>query len=196
MGSSARPRRRRAAASALQYDRHRGGPRPAEERRRKSESVFGCLVFLLLAGLIVLLATLDMLYGDGVWQWAAGSWPGGAYGFAVLVGILGPCLAVLAVRSLSRMRWKTWKQHPARTLGHTALGTLSAAALFPYVILVFNAQDSGTWGKGEPTPPSWVFSHYPWLWAVGLLAGLVTLAVLVWCFLRRLHSSRDDSRGS
>ncbi|GAA1433589.1 hypothetical protein GCM10009601_56440 [Streptomyces thermospinosisporus] len=193
MGSSAKPRRRRAAAPALQYDRQRGRPGLAEVKGKKRESVFGCLVFLLLAGLMVLMATLDMLYGDDVWQWAAESWPGGAYGFAVLVGILGPCLAVLAVYSLSRMHWKTWKQHRARTLTHTALGTASTAALLPYVILVFNAQDSGKWGKGEPTPPSWVFSRYPWLWAVGLLSSLATLALLIRYFLRRPHHARDMS---
>ncbi|MET9682042.1 hypothetical protein [Streptomyces coeruleorubidus] len=77
------------------------------------------------------------------------------------------------------MKWKSWKAHPARTLVRTGLGVTSAAALVPYVSLVFNAQDTGEWGRGRDTAPSWVFSNYPWLWAVGLLSTIVTITALV-----------------
>ncbi len=47
------------------------------------------------------------------------------------------------------------------------------------VALIFNAQDTGKWGRGQDTPPSWVFSNYPWLWAVGLVSTVATAALLI-----------------
>ncbi|MDG9708057.1 hypothetical protein [Streptomyces sp. DH10] len=180
MGGTAKPRRRKAAAPSLQYERHAGKRRTGgKDTREKGEFVFGCLVFLCITGGIVLLAVVDMLWGDDTWQWAAEAWPGGAYAFAACLGVLAPCLVFLSVWSLSSMKWKSWKAHPARTLVRTGLGVTSAAALVPYVSLVFNAQDTGKWGRGRDTAPSWVFSTYPWLWAVGLLSTIVTITALV-----------------
>lgn len=58
----------------------------------------------------------------------------------------------------------------------TGAAIVSLAALLPYVALVFNAQDTGKWGKGRDTPPSWAFRNFPWLWAVGLLGTVVAMA--------------------
>jgi multisubunit Na+/H+ antiporter MnhB subunit len=167
MGRSAKPRRRRASASALNYERKAGRKGPRRNKSNSSEvSASGCAIGLGIAGLIVLLATLDMLWGDDTWQWAAEGWPGGAYGFAVLVGTGGPCLVVLSALGLRHMKWKSWRAHPVRTLTNTMVGALAMAALVPWASLVYNAQDTGKWGRGAASSPSWVFSNYPWLWAV------------------------------
>jgi hypothetical protein len=180
VGGTAKPRRRKAAAPSLQYERATGKRGASgKNAQTKGEFVFGCFGFLCIAGGVVLLAVVDMLWGDDTWQWAAEAWPGGAYVFAACLGALAPCLVLLSVWSLSSMKWKSWKAHPARTLVRTGLGITSAAALVPYVSLVFNAQDTGKWGRGRDTAPSWVFRNYPWLWAVGLLATIVTITALV-----------------
>ncbi|CAM5270801.1 hypothetical protein GCM10010266_49560 [Streptomyces griseomycini] len=139
----------------------------------------GCLVGLGCAGLMVLAATLDWLWGDDAWQWAAASWPGGAYAFAVCIGVIGPCLAALSVFSLSHMGWKSWRKHPARTLTHTAVGVASTVALMPLGSLITNAQNSGGWARSRTSSPTWVFSHYPWLWAVGLASTVVSAILLI-----------------
>jgi hypothetical protein len=191
MGSSAKPRRRRAAAPVLQYERHRGRPNSARTtENRRGQYTFGCLIALVITGALLVIATLDWLRGDDTWQWAAETWPGGAYAFAVCVGVIGPCLITLSLFSLSNVNLKSWKQHRTCSLTYMALGVVSTASLMPYVALVFNAQDTGKWGRGRSTPPSWVFGHYPWLWAVGLLSTVATVGLLIWFFIAR--SRRRD----
>lgn len=183
MAGAARQGRRKAAPAALRYERTpKGGQTTGAEK--KSDTVLGCLCFLACAGVLVGLVLLDHFWGDDTYRWAARHWPGGAYAFAACVGVAGPGFAALACYCLATARWKSWKQHKARTLIRTLLGLVSAVALFPYVVLVFNAQNTGKWGRGPSTRPSWVFSHYPWLWAVGLLASLATVAVLIHAAVR------------
>lgn len=104
MGRSATPRRRKAAASALRYE-HRPGRPDSADRKQKDTGVTpaGCLVGPGVAGLFILMATFDWLWGDDIWQWPAEARPGGAYGFAVSVGAAGPCLAALSLFCLSHM---------------------------------------------------------------------------------------------
>ncbi|MFF4748335.1 hypothetical protein ACWD5R_00430 [Streptomyces sp. NPDC002514] len=184
MAGSAKPKRRRAAASGLDYD-----PRPnrlsscREKNRPKGNFTFGLLMFLGVTGIIILFVTLDILWGDETWMWAAESLPGGAYGFSACVGICGPCLAALSIFSLIRLSQKSQRIHKGRTLVMAGLCIASTALLVPYIVLVFNAQNTGKWGRGNSTSPSWVFSNYPWLWAVGLLSTMVTIAGLIWVFV-------------
>jgi hypothetical protein len=184
MGGSAKPRRRKAAAPALRYDRQPGKPGSSGKKlKNMREFGFGCLVFLCMAGVGVALVAVNLLWGDDAWQWAAESWPGGAYGFAAVVGACGPCLVLLLIISLSHMDRESWRTHTVRTLAHAVLSVTSATALVPYVCLIFNSQDNGKWGRGRGTSPSWVYAHYPWLWAVGLLSTVATVTALVWTFI-------------
>jgi hypothetical protein len=192
VGGSAKPRRRKAASSALQYEHQPGRRSSGNKPEKKGEYVFGCLIALGIAAVLILFALIDTLWGDGTWKWAAESWPGGAYSFAVFLGALAPCVATLLVRSLSRMDWKS---HRARALGRTILAVACGALLVPYVSLVFNAQDNGKWGRGPSTSPSWVFSNHPWLWAVGLLSTIATLTLLVLALIARNHH-RDSISGT
>lgn len=189
MAGSTKPRRRKASAPALRYERRPGKPGSAARAEQKSEWAFGCLLFLGFAAIIVLLAVLDRLCGDGTWQWAAKSWPGGAYGFAGCVGVAGPCVLVLSLFCLSRMRWRSWREHPGSTVLSTGAAIASLAALVPYVALVSHAQNTGKWGKGRDTPPSWVFRNFPWLWAVGLLGTVVAMAALACALV--IHNRRQ-----
>ncbi|WP_326721317.1 hypothetical protein OHT59_19635 [Streptomyces sp. NBC_00243] len=64
------------------------------------------------------------------------------------------------------------------------------------VALIFSAQDTGKWGRGTSTSPGWVFSNYPWLWAVGFASTIATAALLI-CFYvadsRRRGRTRDGA---
>lgn len=201
MGGSAKPRRRKAASSALQYEHQPGRRSSGNKPKKKGEFLFGCLIFLGVSGVALLFGIINFFWGDETWKWAAEAWPGGAYSFAMFLGALAPCVALLLGKSLSYMNWKSWKSHKARTLGHTSLAIACAALLVPYVSLVFNAQDTGKWGRGPSTSPSWVFSNYPWLWAMGLFSTIATLTLLVWVLIahsrrRRSTPEADDAADS
>lgn len=180
MAGSARPKRRRAAAPSLRYE-HRPGKRSESKGKGsgKGDKAFGCLVFISLSAVFVLLALSDMFWGDETWEWSADTWPGGAYGFAVFLGALVSCVATLFVLSASRTDWKSWKAHKARSFGCTLLAVMCGVAMLQLVSLIYNAQNTGKWGRGPDSSPSWVFSNYPWLWAVGLVSTIATAALLI-----------------
>ena len=67
MAGSTKPRRRRASAPALRYERRSGKPGSAGSDETKGEWAFGCLLFLGFVAIIVLLAVLDRLWGVGAW---------------------------------------------------------------------------------------------------------------------------------
>ncbi|MFK0154925.1 hypothetical protein ACIQVL_14925 [Streptomyces sp. NPDC090499] len=174
MGGSAKPRRPRAAPAA---SRVRGAG--TKKARKDRDALFGCLLFLGIGGGIVLMALGTMLWGDDAWRWAARTWPGGAYAFAVCLGMAAPLLAALFLRALDGMDRKAWKTHPARALGWTLLAVLAVASLLAFLSLAFDAMDSGK-RKHRSVAPSWVFAHYPWLWAVGIASTLASAVLLVW----------------
>ncbi|MFC9848376.1 hypothetical protein ACFWFF_00475 [Streptomyces sp. NPDC060223] len=150
-------------------------------------SVAAAFVFLVLA---------DMFWGDNTWQWAADAWPGGAYGFAVFLGALLPIVVTLFGLSLARMDRKSWKAHKARTISCMFLTVGCGTAMVQLVALVFNSQDSGKWGRGNSTSPSWAFRNYPWLWAAGLASTIVTAALLICVYVaysRRRQGARDSA---
>ncbi|MFF2847054.1 hypothetical protein ACFVT5_12040 [Streptomyces sp. NPDC058001] len=183
MGGSAKPRRPKAAPAALRYERRRSVPRRGAARTKSGKARrfgFGLLVFLVFAGGIVLLALVDSLWGDDTWRWAADTWPGGAYGFALTIGAVAPCLVALSAWAVSRPGRRSWKTRSARSLGHFALAVVAAAPLLPFVVLAFNAANDGETRRGPSGTPSWAFRHYDWLWAVGLTATVIVTVLLIW----------------
>lgn len=198
MAGSAKPRRPRAAAPSLRYE-HRPGKRSVRESKRssKGDTLFGCLVFLVFTAVVVLLALLDLSWGDETWEWSADTWPGGAYGFAMFLGTLVPCVVTAFFMAVSRTAWKSWKAHRIRSFGFTLLAVACGAAMLQLVSLIFNAQDTGKWGRGRDTPPSWVFSNYPWLWAVGLMSTIATATLLIALAVARdKRTSRAEDAGA
>ncbi|MFE7031538.1 hypothetical protein ACFU9Y_14610 [Streptomyces sp. NPDC057621] len=180
MAGSAKPRRRRAAAASLQYE-HRPGSRSVREEKGsgKGSTLFGCLVFLSCTAVFVLLALSSGYWGDDTWKWAADEWPGGTYGFAVFMGALVPCVLVLFGKAISPLNRQFWKAHIARSIGRTLLAFACGAVMLQLVSLIFVAQDTGKWGRGVSSPPSWTFRTQPWLWAVGLVATVATAALWI-----------------
>lgn len=145
MGGSAKPRRRRAAAPALRYERS-PGPRPT--RRKTGATLFGGLVLLGVVGCVVPFALLERELGDSTWRWAADR-PGGAYGFAGVLGVAGPLVAVLGVRSLMRMPWTTWRRQRGRALRIAGTAAALAAAL-----VSGTTRGSGAWACPPPSSPA------------------------------------------
>ncbi|MEU0966562.1 hypothetical protein ABZ357_14540 [Streptomyces sp. NPDC005917] len=189
MGGSAKPRRPKAAPAAL---RVRGAVKKKE--KKDLDGLFGCLMFLGIGGGIVLVALGTMLWGDDTWRWAARNWPGGAYAFAMCLGVAAPLLVALFFRALDGVDRKAWKAHPARALGWTVLAVLAVAALLPFLSLAFNAMDSGKRKHGS-VASSWVFAHYPWLWAVGIASTLASAVLVVWAAVLLVRRS-DAAAGT
>ncbi|MER5518689.1 hypothetical protein [Streptomyces sp. NPDC002763] len=187
MGGSAKPRRPRAAPAASRVR----GP-GAKKAKKDRDALFGCLMFLGIGGGIVLMALGTMLWGDDAWQWAARNWPGGAYAFAVCLGVAAPLLVALFLRTLDGVGRKAWKTSPALALAWTVLAVLAVASLLAFLCLAFDAMDSGK-RKHRSVAPSWVFAHYPWLWAVGIASTLASAVLLVWTLViltRRADAAR------
>ncbi|GGT35555.1 hypothetical protein ABT368_04545 [Streptomyces althioticus] len=193
MSGSVKPRRPRAAAPALRYERP--SRVSGATRRKRGDALFGGFVLLAAVGCAVLFAFLESELGDSTWRWAADR-PGGAYGFAGFLGVAGPLVAVLCARSLMRMPWTSWRRQRGRAVRIAGTAAASAVALVVHALLVFNAQDTGKWGKGPDGPPSWVFRHHPWLWGVGLSATLLTCAALACVALLRFRHGRRRTPGS
>ncbi|MEV2197928.1 hypothetical protein AB0I02_44175 [Streptomyces phaeochromogenes] len=182
MAGSAKPGRRRAAAASLRYE-HRPGKRSGgggqDKGSGKGDKAFSCLVLLAVLAVFAFLVLSDMFWGDDTWEWSADTWPGGPYGFAVFLGALVPCVATVFFMALDRAAWKSWKAHKIRSLGCTLLAVVCGAAMLQLVSLIYNAQNTGKWGRGADSAPSWVFSNYPWLWAVGLVSTIAVTALLI-----------------
>lgn len=181
MGGSVQRRRRRAAASSLKYERTPAPKTSAAEGRRagKREGALGCAFVVVVVAVIVLLALTDMWWGDRTWRWAAESWPGGAYSFAVALGALLPCAFALLGLSLAAVcRPATRRARPLLAAAGALGAPAMAAVLFCLTVLIFDAQDNGRGRHAASTPPSWVYAHRPWLWALGLATTLVVAALL------------------
>ncbi|MFF4401399.1 hypothetical protein [Streptomyces sp. NPDC001480] len=151
---------------------------------------FACLGFVgILLGflaLIVPMALADYAWGDEVWGELAPAWPGGAYAFAATVGALLPLALAALIAPLSRMNWKKSKVRSTAW----AVGGLPGFALgWVLTVVIFSTfrpkrrrdWDGDCYSEGHAC---WVHVHYPWLWAVGLLASLVTAALLIAVLVR------------
>ncbi|MEU2621824.1 hypothetical protein ABZ642_27395 [Streptomyces sp. NPDC007157] len=163
-----------------------------KKAKKDRDALFGCLMFPGVGGGLVLMALGTTLWGDDAWRWAARNWPGGAYAFAVCLGAAAPLLAALFLRTLDGVGRAAWKARPARALGWTVLAVLAVASLLAFLSLAFNAMNSGK-RKHRSVAPSWVFTHYPWLWAVGIASTLASAVLLVWTLViltRRADAAR------
>ncbi|MER5829236.1 hypothetical protein ABT116_00125 [Streptomyces sp. NPDC002130] len=186
-GTSAKPKRRKAAGPALRYE-HRPGRPPSRSRVKTSvgDRLFGCMVLPGFVVLIMPLVLFDMYWGHELWGDFASKWPGGAYAFAAFVGVLVPLVFLAWVWPLTRMKWKAGKGRSlawaAASLPGLAAGYLVAGVIATTVRPKRRRNwDGDCFSEGGPC---WVHAHYPWLWAVGLMATLSAAALLITLFLK------------
>ncbi|MEU5892796.1 hypothetical protein ABZ835_39050 [Streptomyces sp. NPDC047461] len=185
-GGSAKPKRRKAAGSALRYEHRPGRPSSPIAKMSVGEKVFGCLVLPVFVLLILPLVAIDMNWGHDIWGTLAPAWPGGAYAFAATVGALAPLAFGAWVAPLTRMKWKESKpRSPAWVVA--SLPGLAACYLVAGVIGTYGRPkrrsnwDSDCFSTGGPC---WVHERYPYLWAAGTLATVAVLALLIALFVR------------
>ncbi|MFD6168166.1 hypothetical protein [Streptomyces coeruleorubidus] len=185
-GSSAKPKRKKAAGAALRYE-HRPGRAAAEQPEKRDWSCLGgCATLVGFAALIMPLVLFDTYWGHDLWGGLAPAWPGGAYAFAASVGVLVPLVFLVWVWPLTRMNWK--KSKP-RSLAWAAasLPGLAAGYLVAGVIMTTTRPkrrrdwDYDCYRQGGPC---WVHVHYPYLWVVGLVATLAAAALLITLFFK------------
>ncbi|MFF7723347.1 hypothetical protein ACFZDB_28880 [Streptomyces luteogriseus] len=185
-GGSARPKRRKAAGSALRYEHRPGRPPESRPEKRGWGCLWACLVLPGFVALIMPLVLFDMYWGHELWGDFAPAWPGGAYAFTGVAGALVPVVFFAWVAPLTRMDWKTSK---ARSLAWVAasLPGLGACYLVAGVIATTvrpkrrRDWDGDCYSEGGPC---WVHVHYPWLWVVGLVSTLVAAALLITLLVR------------
>ena len=139
--------------------------------------VTGSIVVGLVA-VCLLIGLLGRAWGDDVWQWADRNWPGGAYVFAVCLGIAGPCLGGAAMVQLLLAHRASQKVRSGSGVGRAVLGAAFAVAFAAFLSLAWDAVFNDSYEQ-QTGPPSWVFSHLPWLWAVGTGASATTVAVAI-----------------
>ncbi|SMQ18122.1 hypothetical protein SAMN06272771_4561 [Streptomyces sp. Ag82_O1-12] len=185
-GSSARPKRRKAAGSALRYEHRPGRPSVSEQEKQGWGCLWACLVLPGFVALIMPLVLFDMYWGHELWGDVAPAWPGGAYAFAGTVGALVPVVFFAWVAPLTRMNWKRSKR---RSLAWVAASLPGLAACYLVAgVIATTARpkrrrnwDADCYSRGGPC---WVHVHYPWLWAAGLIATLVAAALLIILLVR------------
>lgn len=186
-GGSARPKRGKAAPAALRYE-HRGRPPAGAPAKKRDWS--GCGFSLLLVSgflaLVVPMASAEDSWGGRVWGEVAPGWPGGAYVFAATAGAVVPLALAAVIAPLTRMNRKAGR---VRSLFRAAAALPGFAACWLLSVVILGTTrprrrrnwDSECHGRGRPC---WVHEQYPWIWAVGLLATLVTAALLVVVLVR------------
>ncbi|WP_329571369.1 hypothetical protein [Streptomyces sp. NBC_01361] len=154
-------------------------PKPPQPRKaRGGNTLFGCLIFLVIGGGIVLMAVGAFLWGETVWRWADDAWPGGVHAFAVVLGSVFPALVWAFAFSGFRVNSGAGK---GRSPLHLSAAVLEGIALVLLLSLVVD-----TWppsGRGSSSP-SWVFDHHPWVCGTGLAATLAAAAALVVGYIR------------
>ncbi len=180
-GGSAKPKRKKAAGSALRYEHRRGRADVGKPEERDFSCGLFCLVMVVFLALIVPMAMAMEARGKDVWGDLAPAWPGGAYAFAATVGACVPLAFAAFVAPLTRMKWRKSK---ARSLGWSivSLPGLAAGWLIAGVILAtwrpkrHRDWDSDCYSVGGPC---WVHGEFPYLWAVGLVSTVAVAALLI-----------------
>jgi hypothetical protein len=159
---------------------------PGEPKERDWSCGFGCLVMLVVLALLVPMAMAEQAWGKEVWGELAPSWPGGAYGFAAVVGAVVPLAFAAFATPLARVNWKKSKPR-SLAWAAAALPGLAACWLLAGVIFAYTRPkrrrdwDYDCYSQGGAC---WVHEQYPFLWAVGLVATLAVAAVLVTLLVR------------
>ncbi|MET8944622.1 hypothetical protein ABZX30_13825 [Streptomyces sp. NPDC004542] len=146
--------------------------------------------------LVVPVALADHAWGDEVWGDLAPAWPGGAYAFAATVGALVPLALAALMAPLSRMNWKRSK---GCSVGWAVVGAPGFALGWVLTVVISGAfrpkhrrnWDSECHSRGHAC---WVHERYPWIWAVGVLATLVTAALLITVLVRLVRRADRASR--
>ncbi|MFB7929364.1 hypothetical protein ACFC4C_09665 [Streptomyces sp. NPDC056039] len=185
-GGSAKPKRRKAAGPALRYEHRPGRQNTDEPRKRDWSCLGGCGSLVGFVLLLMPLVFFDMYWGHDLWGDVAPAWPGGGYAFAATVGVLVPLVFLAWAAPLTRMNWK---KSTARSLGWVAASLPGLAAGYLVVGVIFTTVrpkrrrdwDYDCYSEGGPC---WVHVHYPWLWAVGLVATLASAALLITLFVK------------
>ncbi|OUD00640.1 hypothetical protein [Streptomyces swartbergensis] len=190
-----RPKRRKAAAAALRYEHRPGWPNADEAKKRDWGCAWGCVV---LPGFVVLLMPLvlfDMYWGHDLWGDFAPAWPGGAYAFAVTVGALVPLVFLVWVWPLTRMNWKKSKPRSLAWAAASLPGLAAGYVVAGVIGTTVRPKRRRDWDYDcyREGGPCWVHVHYPWLWAVGLVATLAAAALLITVLVK--YSGRSSASG-
>ncbi|WP_405916424.1 hypothetical protein [Streptomyces sp. NBC_00728] len=200
MSGSAKPKRRRAAGAALRYEHVRRRPSAWERAKKKTswrDAGSGCLAILAALVAVAAFGMTAAAWGPGLWGQVAPAWPGGGYGFAVVVGAVLPLGLGTVIGTLSRMKWKA---RPLRSLGWVVTSLPGAAACFLWMLVVFTTGrpkhhrdwDSRCYRRGNPC---WVHVEYPWVWAVGLLSTVLVAAALITVLIRIADARENAATG-
>ncbi|WP_326769114.1 hypothetical protein OG978_35325 [Streptomyces sp. NBC_01591] len=139
---------------------------------------------------LVVPAVGSTLGGTVLWRWARDSFPGGGYGFAVAVGALIPVTFMAGAISVGTM-------NRAAGRARSVLRAVAAVLSFALLMLLGTAcvEMMGPSPKHHDRTGGWAYEHYAWIWAVALLAALVTGALLVTALVLRTRgrAKRDGS---
>ncbi len=139
-----------------------------------------CLVMVgFFVGLFVVPVWGGKQWGQEVWRWAAGSWPGGVYWFAVAAGLAVPFLVIFLFLSLTELRWKSRK---LRSLCWLLVALVCVATLELLLGVIGESLPFGG-GKNSHSNGTETSRAYWGLWAVGFGATVAGIP-LVMVFIR------------
>ncbi|TLS41995.1 hypothetical protein FE633_33520 [Streptomyces montanus] len=200
MSGSARPKRRRAAGTALRYERVRGrvtvSPSPERQPRVKWDAVLRWLVVVTVTAEICGLCLVAIFWGpEVVWGDIALAWPGGPYGVAATTGLLVVLAVAALVGTLTRV---TWPENKVRSLKWIAASLPGHALAAVLAIVLFTAMRPKRRNRGmecySEGGPCWLREEYPYVWAIiwatALSAGAAVLGVR---FLYRRRRPASDA---
>ncbi|MEU5340972.1 hypothetical protein AB0H18_09070 [Streptomyces sp. NPDC020766] len=185
MSGSAKPKRRKAAASGLRYEPVRGRvpvspPDGREVRGRKVSwgSVLRSAVIVVLVTAIGALTFVERAWGHAIWGDVAPAWPCGPYGLAATTGVLVPLAVAHLVVTLTRVKWPQDKAGSLGWIGASLPGAALTALLLVVAFAAKKPKRLSGFGCYEEGGACRLQDEYPYIWGVGWGAVVVTAAVL------------------
>ncbi|MCZ4508840.1 hypothetical protein O3Q52_11620 [Streptomyces sp. ActVer] len=185
MSGSAKPKRRKAAASSLRYEPVRGrvpvSPPDGREVRGRKVSWGSVLRWALIVALVTAIGALTFVeraWGHGIWGDVAPAWPGGPYGLAATTGVLVPLVVAHLVVTLTRVKWPQDKAGSLGWIGASLPGAALTALLLVVAFAAKKPRRLSGFGCYEEGGVCRLQDEYPYIWGVGWGAVLVTAAVL------------------